>query len=611
MKKYLLAAVSLSAIMSASAFAADVASLKAAPIAPVPMWTGFYAGLNSGYGWGLTPGSYTQAPLFFDQRAEKYTGSPSGLGAANSGKAIINQSGYLGGGQIGYNYQLMDKYLVGLETDMQGAAISGQGYYSGAGVTVNDFVGGRNDIYDTVGNGQTQASINWLGTLRGRAGYLITPNLLAYATGGLSYGGVTATNYFGSQTNEYITGNRWQLGSQQNLAGSGRASTTLVGWNVGGGIEWMLSSNWSLKSEVLYYNLGTLTFSGWGYSPSPADSSKSQAVVNGITVNFAGLTARAGINYHLNTQELAPSAVLSNLFDPRKLNQSEAITPLWTGTYVGLNSGYGWSGHGTQTTSDSYDQRANSYNSKPAFSEQGSVQPMNALSQANSGWSSINQSGFLGGLQAGYNLKIVNKFVVGVETDIQGSTMQGSGSYLGSAFSSYYRPATNSTNYIHNFVGYGDIQAGMNWFGTLRGRVGYLLTPKILAYVTGGLSYGGVYANSNFVSSINSFDRGILANSQVLSGSGESTGSLVGWVAGAGLEWMLMNNWSVKTEAVYYDLGSTNLNANGYSPATSGSENNYLAVNTKTRIRYDGVIARMGVNYHFDFGKELPVIAKY
>lgn len=101
------------------------------------MWTGFYAGLNSGYGWGLTPGSYTQSPLFKDTHTEKYAGSPSGLGAANSGKAIINQSGFLVGGQIGFNYQFKEKYLIGLETDMQGAAINGQGYYSGAGVTKN------------------------------------------------------------------------------------------------------------------------------------------------------------------------------------------------------------------------------------------------------------------------------------------------------------------------------------------------------------------------------------------------------------------------------------------------------------------------------------------
>jgi hypothetical protein len=54
------------------------------------------------------------------------------------------------------------------------------------------------------------------------------------------------------------------------------------------------------------------------------------------------------------------------------------------------------------------------------------------------------------------------------------------------------------------------------------------------------------------------------------------------------------------------------LTGNGYSPTiTQGSRQQYQAVNTKTSIRYNGVIARMGVNYHFDFGKEMPVVAKY
>jgi outer membrane immunogenic protein len=620
MKKLFLSATAIATVMSASAFAADLPSIKSAPVAaPAPMWTGFYAGLNSGYGWGLTPGSYTQAPLFFDQRAVRYTGSPSGLGSANSGKATINQSGFLGGGQIGYNYQFMKKYIVGLETDMQGAAISGQGYYTGAGVTVNDLLRGGNDIYDTSGFGQTQASINWLGTLRGRIGYLVTPSLLTYATGGLSYGGVAARNYFGSQTNEYVTGAQWTLETQQILAGSGNASTTLMGWNVGGGAEWMVAPNWSIKSEVLYYNLGSLTFGGWGYSPNAENNSSTLAVANSSTVSFGGIIARAGLNYHLNTDNSAvglPSA-LTHIVNPLTSNRPEELPSSWSGLYAGLNSGYGWSGHGLQTTSDSYDQKANSYNSNAGgFNiDPGSVQPINALSQANSGWSSVNQSGFIGGLQAGYNYQLASKLIAGVEADIQGSTMQGSGSYSGRAFADYFRTRTNRLSYTHQFVSNGDIQAAMNWFGTMRGRIGYLLTPSLMAYGTGGLSYGGVNAQTNFISSMNSVNvsavpHGGLQYAQMLTGKGQTSASLLGWTAGAGVEWMLMTDWSLKTEVLYYDLGSINLVGNGYSPDVDNLDS-YQAVNTKTSILYDGVIARMGVNYHFDLGKERSVIAKY
>jgi len=64
MKKLLLSATAIVTVMSVSAMAADLPSIKSAPVAPAPMWTGFYAGLNSGYGWGLTPGAYTQSTLY-------------------------------------------------------------------------------------------------------------------------------------------------------------------------------------------------------------------------------------------------------------------------------------------------------------------------------------------------------------------------------------------------------------------------------------------------------------------------------------------------------------------------------------------------------------------
>jgi outer membrane immunogenic protein len=629
MKKLFLSATAIATVMSATSIAtvmsaaADLPSIKSAPATPAPMWTGFYAGLNSGYGWGLTPGSYTQAPLFYDAASIKITGTPSGLGAANSGTAIINQSGFLGGGQIGYNYQIKEKFLLGIETDMQGAEISGQGYYSGAGVLADKFPNGTQDNFSTTGYGQTQASINWLGTLRGRAGYLVTPKLLTYITGGLSYGGVSTRNYFGSQTNEYtVRPNSWLLQKQQLLAGSGRASTTLMGWNIGGGAEWMFSPNWSLKSELLYYNLGSLTFSGWGYSPQ-TQANRSQAVVNNSTVNFAGIIARAGLNYHLNTDTGAINSLPTflNLNSSSILNKSSTVPLSWSGIYAGLNSGYGWSGHGIQTTSDAYNQYANDFNSiersiGPA-NYPGSVQPINGLAQANSGWSSVNQSGFVGGFQAGYNYQLAQNIVVGIETDIQGSTMQGSGSYTGAAKTDYWGTNFRALQDVQYMSSNGDIQAGMNWFGTLRGRVGYLITPNIMAYGTGGLSYGGVNAQTNFISASNIVDAyragtGQIQYEQMLSGKGQITSSLLGWNAGAGAEWMLMSNWSLKAEAIYYDLGSINLIGNGYSPTVDfGARQTYQAVNTKTSIRYDGVIARMGVNYHLDFGKSLPVVAKF
>lgn len=616
MKKFFLSATAIATVMSASAFAADLPSIKSAPAAPPPLWTGFYAGLNAGYGWGLTPGAYTQSALFVDEFANTRTSSPSGLGAANTGTAMINQSGFIGGGQVGYNYQLYNKYLLGMEADIQGAEIGGNGYYNGAGAT--KFLT-LNRFENISGAGQTQEALNWFGTVRGRFGYLVTPTTLFYATGGLSYGGASVRNYFSSQIN-YMTSSS-QLVSSQILPGNGKASDILVGYNIGGGAEWMFSPNWSLKSEVLYYNLGSMSFSGAGYTPSiDSGSNNSRTVVNQTTGNFAGIIARAGLNYHLNIDQITSTSSPTNIMGSLSSFslQAEKIQPSWVGFYAGLNSGYGWSGHGVQTTSQAADAYSLVLDSSVYFAGQRwNAQPLNGLALANSGWSSVNQSGYLGGLQVGYNYKILNKTIVGVETDLQGSTVSGSGSYSGMG-QTYFTRQTGGPQLrkITYYASNGDLQAGMNWIGTFRGRLGYLITPSLLAFGTGGLSYGGVNAQTNFVSASNNIEVagliGQINHAQMLSGSGQATNTLVGWTAGAGLEWMLLTNWSLKTEALYYDLGSMNLNGNGYTPDMSNtSDQTYQIVGTNSSIRYNGVIARMGVNYHFDFGKEPPVVAKY
>ena len=110
-----------STFAAGSASAADLPSMKAPvyvpPPPPPPMWTGFYAGLNAGYGYGSTSNANTiSLPLFDGVAAQANaldplrqiagTGLISGNTAlANSGVANVNQGGFIGGGQIGYNYQ--------------------------------------------------------------------------------------------------------------------------------------------------------------------------------------------------------------------------------------------------------------------------------------------------------------------------------------------------------------------------------------------------------------------------------------------------------------------------------------------------------------------------
>ena len=89
----------------------------------------------------------------------------------------------------------------------------------------------------------------------------------------------------------------------------------------------------------------------------------------------------------------------------------------------------------------------------------------------------------------------------------------------------------------------------LDWFGTVRGRLGFLATPTFLLYGTGGLAYGRVAS-----ATVNSFT----ATPDIYTGSTSTTRA--GWTAGAGGEWMFAPNWSAKAEYLYVDLGTVGYN---------------------------------------------------
>ena len=311
--KSLKAATALLLLTSASAVAADLPSIKSAPVAAsVPIWTGFYAGLNIGYGFG-TSNSITTSGVPYDPWAQSQTGSvyfterSQAFSAANSSSFSITQSGILGGGQLGYNYMFKDRYLIGAETDFQGSGISGSGSQYSI-VTDELYFLSRTEASkrDTIGGGAVSAGVNWFGTVRGRLGYLITPNLLAYGTGGLTYGGVYA-NVTPSAYSAFSLRKNGLNPYGGSLATSFPASqnNVLVGWNAGGGFEWMFMSNWSVKAEAIYYNLGSETVSNQLATQTVqyrliGGTESGWALFSNTKVNYAGLIARMGVNYHFN-----------------------------------------------------------------------------------------------------------------------------------------------------------------------------------------------------------------------------------------------------------------------------------------------------------------------
>jgi outer membrane immunogenic protein len=315
-----------------SALAADLPSIKGPPRAPLlslPTWTGFYAGLNAGYGFGGSDHASSTAVPFNDNIANFFNAGPPVLpgitqtsfspltwgvtSLANTGSANLNQNGFIGGGQIGYNYQLGSNLVIGVEADIQGSDIRGKGRHGGisgdagnAGFNINGVPSTLTVTRQAAGTGETTAGVHWLGTVRGRAGWLPTPTLLVFGTGGLAYGGVQASAHhtLTLQQTAVATGNIFVLGPASNITqsfGAGHYSDTRVGWTAGGGLEWMFISNWSLKAEGLYYDLGSVSFAS---SPvgvySPVNGSVLLANSPMTRVKYDGAIARAGVNYHFN-----------------------------------------------------------------------------------------------------------------------------------------------------------------------------------------------------------------------------------------------------------------------------------------------------------------------
>ena len=270
MDKKIALAAALLASVSGSALAADLPSKKAPVVAPPALtWTGFYVGANAGGAWSSNnSGNY-----------QLYGGAPA-LSLASGAHVGNSYSGFIGGGQVGYNYQLMKSFVVGAEADIQGiAANSGYAKFSGAAQS-----GGT--TYTTFGT--AKGNLQYIGTVRGRVGYLVMPTLLAYGTAGFAYGGVSTTAIFVTAGNNNGSGG----------SGSLTYSNTQPGWTAGGGLEWMFAPNWSAKAEYLYYSLSNAnananvfdTQSGaslWNYGVSGSRS-------------FNGNIVRAGVNYHFN-----------------------------------------------------------------------------------------------------------------------------------------------------------------------------------------------------------------------------------------------------------------------------------------------------------------------
>jgi outer membrane immunogenic protein len=281
MKKFVVVGLSLGALIAPAA-AANL-PLKAPPPPPEPVfsWAGWYVGGN--LGWKHIESSMTSAPndaptidFLFVAPLACFKAGPCRLNYGSS-----SGNGVVGGGQVGYNWQAQN-WLVGIETDIQGS-------YAHATTNIATFAPRFLPF-----SGVSETQENWLGTVRGRLGVLVSPSILAYGTGGFAYGSIDR-NWSGNRQGSN-TGN---LAAIQSWSGTTK-STTLTGWTAGGGLEWGLGYGFTLGAEYLYVRLtGGDTFltnvQGAACAPPQAPANRCTFSVSGADV--VDNIVRAKLNY--------------------------------------------------------------------------------------------------------------------------------------------------------------------------------------------------------------------------------------------------------------------------------------------------------------------------
>jgi outer membrane immunogenic protein len=223
LKNVLLGAVALVA-MTATSYGADLPSRRAAPVyappvIPVFSWTGFYIGGQVGYGFGRDNTS-------------------TSLGGVTFASAGTNTSGIIGGGHVGYNFSTQSLPIfggvlgtggvIGIEGDVDGSDARRTGLIPAAfGLNPGATATVRNEIQ---------------GSIRGRLGFAVD-RALFYATGGAAF-----AEFKHSITNP---------GGFPFFGGTDSFSSTRVGYTVGGGVEYAVTDNWSLRAEYRYSDFGS------------------------------------------------------------------------------------------------------------------------------------------------------------------------------------------------------------------------------------------------------------------------------------------------------------------------------------------------------------------
>ncbi|MGY8636564.1 hypothetical protein RAD15_29240 [Bradyrhizobium sp. 14AA] len=321
---------------------------KAPVAAPQATWAGFYLGVHGGYGWADDPFNAPGGLFMFPD------------GALNG----VKSKGWAAGGHMGHNWQY-GRVVTGLEIDLSAADIKGD-----SNTLFADFGGG--------GSGTISISekVKYLGTARGRLGWMPVDSVLLYGTAGLAWERVESAAI------------STQVSALGTVTSTSNVPADHFGWVAGAGAEMMLgSSSWIGRVEYLHYDFGHV-FAEQSFSVSGAPPFSLASTSGRQTIDLV----RAGVSYKFGPDVAVASAAQAMYAKAPRVSPPSAS---WAGFYLGAHAGYGWQENDFSTSFFT------------TFVD------------------GIKSQGWLAGGQAGYNWQYAN-VVAGLEIDGSATGIKGS-----------------------------------------------------------------------------------------------------------------------------------------------------------------------------------------
>ena len=403
-------------------------------------------------------------------------------------------TGFRASPYAGFNWQFAPRWVAGVEGDFGFAnQTTTRGGISLPLVLVQAELSGADFL---------SVKTTWDASLRGRLGFLLTPATLAYVTGGVAW-----------QHYEFASGCSCNLPGILLLAPAEvTASSTRAGWTIGGGIETALWGHWLARAEYRYADFGTMPFV---VVRAGTLEGNPFSIVDGLEAKLRTHIATFGLAYKFGDPVTGPGSLAFASSLPAVVS--------WSGFYVGLGLG------ARAARGDLTETSLTADTTSVSLEGVASSQPFDGTA--------FRTSPYLG-----FNWQFSPQWLAGLEGDVgfgsQKTTLPG-----------FISPAQRA------FSGNDFLAVKTTWDASLRGRLGYFLTPATLVYATGGIAW----QHFDIVSTCGAPECTTLSSEAFLLGGGIISGSKTktGWTLGGGIEAALWDHWRARAEYRYADFGTS------------------------------------------------------